>query len=580
MLKELYDYSLSRGLAVTPGFSKRTINAYISLDKDGNLLGIVPTPKDKKVVAPDLGSDANGTKKCHIIVSKAEYVLGIGEGNTLVKHEFYKETLKAASEFEPTFKVVCDALEDDVRLDEMRKALVDNKVKSSAVIGFMVDGKPIESCTGYHEWWQEYRKQMSDNKKDSKVCMITGVSSVPVKIVPKVKGLNLVGGHSSGDSLICFDKDAFCSYGFDQADNASVSEDAISAVNAALNELIEKAPIHAKTRLVHWFKEEIPEDPFSMLDLDLSLSDDSDSGDDSGDDSGNAPVKKSEIRELYRSIRNGERPNKPDNIYYILPLSGNNGRVMVRGFESGRCEELWQNIGIWYDDLELVRVGGGLVGSPKLFRIYTRLVKYTSKKAEIGKKISEELSGLDNVIMRAIVNNKPLPDMVATRALAYIRSDIYADSERNQMKHPDNVCCQILKLWLIRRGRNMGICVNENYDSAAYHMGRLFAVYAKIQESSSPGVNAGVVERYYAAISTRPAYVLGKLAQLSNYHLDKLEKGKAIYYSKMLNDVSVRITPPIPASFSVTEQAEFALGYYHQCASFPPTKDKTNNDNE
>jgi len=126
----------------------------------------------------------------------------------------------------------------------------------------------------------------------------------------------------------------------------------------------------------------------------------------------------------------------------------------------------------------------------------------------------------------------------------------------------------------------MGICVNENYDSAAYHMGRLFAVYAKIQESSSPGVNAGVVERYYAAISTRPAYVLGKLAQLSNYHLDKLEKGKAIYYSKMLNDVSVRITPPIPASFSVTEQAEFALGYYHQCASFPPTKDKTNNDNE
>lgn len=67
MLKELYDYSLSRGLAVTPGFSKRTINAYISLDKDGNLLGIVPTPKDKKVVAPDLGSDANGTKNATLL---------------------------------------------------------------------------------------------------------------------------------------------------------------------------------------------------------------------------------------------------------------------------------------------------------------------------------------------------------------------------------------------------------------------------------------------------------------------------------------------------------------------------------
>jgi CRISPR-associated protein Csd1 len=52
-----------------------------------------------------------------------------------------------------------------------------------------------------------------------------------------VPGLFSVGGHASGDALICFDKNAFCSYDLEKAANAPVSEEAVTAVNAALTDL-------------------------------------------------------------------------------------------------------------------------------------------------------------------------------------------------------------------------------------------------------------------------------------------------------------------------------------------------------
>ena len=54
------------------------------------------------------------------------------------------------------------------------------------------------------------------------------------------------------------------------------------------------------------------------------------------------------------------------------------------------------------------------------------------------------------------MHNTPLPDTVAAKALAYIRSDILSDpnddnNPQKSQKSPDRIACQILKAWLNRR---------------------------------------------------------------------------------------------------------------------------------
>lgn len=109
--------------------------------------------------------------------------------------------------------------------------------------------------------------------------------------------------------------------------------------------------------------------------------------------------------------------------------------------------------------------------------------------------------------------------------------------------------------------------LTKEYPGKAYHCGRLAAVYAKIQKDALGKVGAGVVQRYYTSACASPALVFGTLSRLSQYHLSKIDsEGLVIYYEKMLSGIAEKIGCSFPATFSLKEQAEFALGYYHQNA--------------
>ena len=97
-------------------------------------------------------------------------------------------------------------------------------------------------------WWEKFRQQFQPGGEKSR-CLITGNLAVPMSTVPPISGLSVVGGHARGDALICFDKDAFCSYGLKQAANAPVSEDAYAGVKAALDALLSEAPVLAGMKM-------------------------------------------------------------------------------------------------------------------------------------------------------------------------------------------------------------------------------------------------------------------------------------------------------------------------------------------
>ncbi len=177
--------------------------------------------------------------------------------------------------------------------------------------------------------------------------------------------------------------------------------------------------------------------------------------------------------------------------------------------------------------------------------------KENSSKS-LSKRIAEELSGLTDRILFSIIHYRPLPDAVATRALAAIRSGMMTSGD-DQTQSPDCLACQLIKAWLIRkqRERNEEVTVSEKVNplskSVPYQIGRMMAVYAAIQRDALGNVNAGVVERYYGAAITSPALVLGQLSKLCTHHLSKMENQRyANAFRRRLQAIAVNIPQTRP----------------------------------
>ena len=591
MLKELYDYAISHKLVSRPGFKDKLVDVFISIDSSGKFLSIDPGSKEVKYFLPEIATNGNFS---NIVAEKAEIVFNVPvEGvspddrkqiirNSKVK--FFRDGFINGKVYEPMFDSCLLFMEDQ---DECVKACEEfkrNKYKSSNVVSFKVDGYPITMSEKYYDWWDIYRGEISgENKKNNseRRCFITGDLCTPEKTVKKVSGLLQVGGHTSGDSLICFDKPAFTSYGFEQAENATVSPAAMATVNKALSDLLttEKSFRIGGIKIIHWYKEPVEKeyDLVNMLDFRFDTNDDNE---DNSDEAENESKEKEEsalatAKRLLNSYKEGENPIRSDNRYYIILLSGNNGRIMIRNYDEGSYGELYKNFKIWFDDLSLISKDGELK-PPKLFALYTRLLKKQKSNRDIGKRIRDELSGLNERILYSIFHGTPLPETVAIRALQYIRSDMYEGVDM-----PDSTACRLLKLWLIRKKKKNGDeCeltkeLNKKYRNNAYQTGRLIAVFAKLQKEALGDVGAGVVERYYAAASTTPALVIGRLTQLSQHHLSKLKDGSKIYYNNLLQSIYSEIVGKIPATLTLEEQSEFAIGYYQQASQLYTPKNNT-----
>lgn len=113
----------------------------------------------------------------------------------------------------------------------------------------------------------------------------------------------------------------------------------------------------------------------------------------------------------------------------------------------------------------------------------------------------------------------------------------------------------------------MAAYLNPEHPDAAYHCGRLLAVFANLQRAALGDVGAGVVQRYYAAASQTPGLVLGRLTANSRNHLAKLEGGLAWWYEQRIADIMGRLQDRAPRTLDLEGQGLFALGYYQQLAA-------------
>lgn len=603
MLKALYDYSVRNGLTLPPGFDKKQIRAYISLTASGDFLGIEQCT-DELLLCPDIGKKNNGNK-CNVLAEKIEIILFDSEKaskpSTRFKHEFFCRTLQDAAKEVPLLSVCSVFLRDSAKVQAAMDEISRLKMKPTDRITFKVSGIPIVIAEGIMPWWQDYRKQFETKSGETR-CLITGELTSPPTTVPSVSGLQVVGGHARGDTLICFDKSAFCSYGLKQVANAPVSEEAFAGVKAALDDLLPDSPIFAGMRFVHWYDQ-----PLTPRE-DILLPDFCGYGSDDDEETGeNAPaplatqqtaaIAKAAADALVKSIKTGEMSLPLQSRYHILLISAYSGRVMVRRYEKGSYADLQKHLEQWNDDLALCdNLGTGTLRPRKLnarlFRLqpnyYGIQKQYELKKPTKEKKRKREaaLSNLTPAIVMAIINGTPLPDAVACRVLENIRSQMLSHDEDDTNNFmPDGTCCQWLKVWLLRkaRARNEEVSLMPYYDpnfpNAAYHCGALVAVYADLQRAAMPGVNAGIVQRYYASASRTPKQVLGQLeSQVKNY-IPKLNKKQREYYVSRLNEpycfFTYDLLKNMPATLTLEEQSYFAIGYRQMSARLVAESKKT-----
>ena len=583
MLKALYDYAMKNNLVLPPGYSNKTIKAYVSLSKKGEFLGII-LGDDTPVLCPDIGSLANGKEKCSPIVEKRSVIfkdLLDQEDKTKVKRNFYYQVLKDGSDRISEFEVCVKMAEDEKTLLLVAEALNENKIKGSDRISFIVDGKKIVQAKCLKEWWDTYRKKFFDiEKKERSLCLITGEETVPV---PPVNGLAVVGGHARGDALICFDKSAFCSYDQKKSVNAPVSENAFFAVKAALDHLLEHAPVLANMKFVHWYEQNIEDnsDPILRANfLGITMAENVDVEEDISEDDRTREARIAEIQasKLVKSVTTGEKIPSLSNQYTICLLSGVNGRVMIRQYERGSYEELQKNVALWNEQLELKDLNG--IQNEKSKKLNARLLcllKKQNSDSKIWERVGKELPEITQAIIGAIINGTPLPDVVAVRSLAYIRSQMLEKEENStSIQIPDATACQWLKVWLMRRkGAEIMSEYDSTHKSAAYHCGAAMAVHAAIQNVAMKNVNATIVQRYYSSASQMPALVLGQISRLSAYHLEKIEnEWLRKQYEDTLNDVYCAIGKAIPATLTLEEQAYFALGYRQMCTKLQKDKNE------
>ena len=579
MMNALYDYAVRHELSLPDGYAKKTVAAYISFSSKAEEYVGLHKGTEWAVACPDMGNMAKGNKS-NVIIDKRSNIFPETESE---KSRFFLQTLSSFGEYDSDALLCVHRLTTPQVIQEIKRLLDEEKVKAENRISFMVDGRKLHNSPHLLNWWLKWRNEiMPPNKGGLAPCLITGELIIPVATTPTIKRIPDKGGKLGEGALICFDKPAFTSYGLKQAANAPVSESAMGAVKAALDELLLDAPNLCGMKFVHWYDRDVKKEEdlffdFNFLGIDnVEQDDDEDNELDECDIAHREQGARSQANSMIESVHSGGTAGTLDAIYHILLLSLVKGRVMVRRYELGEYKTLQKNLDDWNRDLALVPPHGkGANCKPKkLYHRLIRLLKYHKDqemdKRKLYQRMNDELSGIAPAILTSILGGGVIPDAVAVRALNTIRSKMRLSDEK-KYRNLDSTACQWLKVWLLRNHERSEEHLNEyynpNHPEPAYHCGAVMAVYGEIQHKAMPEVNVNMAQRFYASCIQTPALVLGRLSQMSVHHLAKIEnKFYQNLYRELLEQVHSAIGPVIPTTLSLEKQSYFALGYYQMYA--------------
>lgn len=558
MLQALIAYAERESLG-DPDFETVGVRWLISLDFSGKLAGDpIPLienltdkkPRPKRIVRPksdpDFVSHGRSYFLCDSLERSAVFVDDDEKREKRrVNHAYFVGLLDEAAKGCPSesksLLVLAGFLRDDAKLADLYAKLSATKAKTSDNAAFSVDGHSFLESSELKTWWRGKNQRQRDEQESSEaVCLATGRFGAVCRTAGFIK---LLGEDTK---LISFNKEcpAFESFGLSQAANAPVSIDAEEKIRSALNTLIEKSRgqglVFNDTVHLHWTREPIDHDPYDLLTQ--------------ADEEG--------VAALLKSVKSGQQIASLDaNAYYAAGLSGNGARIVVRDWLESTVPEVQRNIAHWFADLAIIHPDG--LGTKRDF-------KFGALLRALVRADFEELSPLlPTQLLRSALGGRKAPLPQPALAAALRRQQLDQENKLNPAR------IALIKACLLRSPNSnhqptepMTECLNPDSRDPAYLCGRLFAVFDRLQYLALEGVNAGVVERYYASASVTPALVMGRLFRNAQFHLAKTGGGIAGNAAKDFEEITCALGTQFPATLDLEGQGRFALGYYHQKAEY------------
>ena len=403
---------------------------------------------------------------------------------------------------------------------------------------------------GPRTWYATFFAEVNADKKSAGpegVCQVTGtMGPIPVSHTLKIAGLP--GGDPKGVYLISFGKPAFGHYGLDGAVNAAIGYEATEGYCRALDALLKNALPSIKERggksklviggtaFLFWTKEPRDTHFISLLD-------------DPADD----PMKS--LFDAAQSGRDAAETLEAEP-FYLLALSANSARAIVRGYLETTLPHVLRNIAGWFNDLRIADASQEYAGAVNNKFPMWQLTQATAFDRKAVQPYVEER------LFLAALQGAAVPDSTLSACL-----------RRLAVEGPKGFFASrlaLIKLILIRKGHPVTEQLDKDESHPAYLYGRLLAVFENIQDRALRSVNANVVDKFFATMSSAPAMVLGRLQANARNHLRKIrgeKRGAFVLLERQLSEVvGLLSAAPPPQRLSLQDQGRFALGFYHEKA--------------
>lgn len=568
------------------GFSDEKIGWVLVLDADGKLVDVMPhqtedkKPQPKRMSVPRPEKRTSGIR-ANFLWDKTAYALGV-EGNK-DGAEAKEQTFVVSEKTFACFKQYhLDLLKDtqDEGLLALRRFLEywqPEQFGEYPCVGQMLDANVVfklDGEAGYIHQREAAQSLWADCLRSDDIeqglCLVSGEYAPIARLHPAIKGV--LGGQSSGGSIISFNQESFTSFGKEKGTNAPVSEEAAFAYTTALNYLLRRENQHClsigDSSTVFWAEADASEQVHAtegFFAAALTPPDDE--------------QENSKIFSILEQVAQG-RPLaelapelSPDTRFYILGLAPNASRISIRFWLDTTFGYLATNLAKYRQDLQIEPPAWKSNMPPSIWRI---LLETTPKrkgadgswKKSESKDIPPQLAG---EYMRSVFMGTHYPKTMLTRMIGRIRADGHISGLRVAV-----IKAIINRNNLYKEELHMGL--NEETDDIPYRLGRLFAIIELAQSSALGELNAGVRDKFYGGASSTPHSTFPLLLDNYRTHIAALRKGKKAKWvkgdgRKLANWLEHKVgeivgvfdaETPFPRHLSLEEQGRFAVGYYQQ----------------
>ena len=391
------------------------------------------------------------------------------------------------------------------------------------------------------------KAEVSDGIQEG-ICLVTGKKTTIARLHNAVKGVNAKPSPFTSVNLAAFE-----SYGKQQGFIFPVGEQTMFEYTTALNMLLdgENRFRIGDVSVVCWSEKPTPLESKVALKINGG-----------GKDNPDAHI--DEVKALYKSLHNGKymEPNGKDK-FYLLGLSPNSARIVVRFWHETTVAALSENIARWYDDLQIVR------GEKSIYPEFMPLMRLLCGLVLDGKAENLPPDLIANVTQSALVN-RPLP--VSLLQIALRRNKAEQKITYGRAALIKAYLNRAIRSGSLKNTKELSMSLDRERNDIGYVLGRLFAVLEKTQSEANPSLNATIGDRYFGSASSTPIAVFGTLMRLSPHHLSKLEyEGRAVHLKWEIGQILDKCQK-FPNHLNLEQQGLFAIGYYHE-TQFLFTKD-------